>query len=86
VRDRAAVAKRAEDPEDPASRDRREEVLEVEPQNDCLAAVQPGVSRDRASAREALGGLMRGDVLEDLMQDPSLDLLEAGLRRLQDTG
>ena len=84
VGDRGVVAQRAEDAEHAPGGDRGEEVLEVEPQDARLTRVQPGVADDRAASREAVGRVVDGDVVEDLAQDPALDLLEARLRGFDD--
>ena len=79
-----AVAQGLEDPEHASGRHRGEEVGEVQTQEHGLAAVAARVVDDRAPAREALGRLVDRDVVEDLTQDPALDLLEAELGGLDD--
>jgi hypothetical protein len=81
-----SVAEGVKDAEHPAGADRREEVLEVEPQDDWLGCVQAGMGRDRTATSKALRSVVGGDVIEDLMQDPPLDLLQPGFRGLEDSG
>jgi hypothetical protein len=83
---RPVVAERAEDPEHAARRHRGEEVGEVQAQDHVAAAVAARVVDHRAPAYETQGGLMDRDVVEDLAQDPALDLLETELGRLDQPG
>ncbi len=82
MRDRALVAGRVKDSENASGGDRREEVLEVEAQDRLLRGVQPCVADDGAAASEAVRGIVRRDLIEDLAQQPPLDLFEASLRGL----
>jgi hypothetical protein len=84
VGNRPAVAKRAEDAEHASGSDRGEEISEVDAEDGALAGVPPRVADHRATARKALRGLVDGNMIEDLVQDPPLDLLEASLRGFQD--
>ena len=75
-RDRLRVSGAAEDAVDAAGRDRGEEVLQVEPQDDAAAGVAAGMGERRVAAAKAVGGVVRRDRLEDRAQQPPLGLLE----------
>ena len=79
VRDRLRVARGAEDPVHAARRHRREEILEVQADDRRLAGVDRRVGARAAAADEAVRGVVRRDAVEDLVQDPALDLLELEL-------
>jgi hypothetical protein len=85
VGDVGVVAEGLEDPEHPAGGDRGEEVGEVQAQEHGPAAVTAGVVDERAPPGETLRRLVDRNVVEDLVQDPALDLLEAHLRGLDET-
>jgi hypothetical protein len=82
VRDAGAVAGLQEDAVHPAGGDRREEIPQIPAQHHGVAGVQRGVADDRAPRGEAVRGIVRGDPVEDLVQQPALDLLQPRLRGL----
>ena len=82
VGDRLGISRGAEDAVDPAGGDRREEVLEIHAHDDVLTDVCARVRLHRPATREAVGGVMGGDPVEYLVQDPALDLLQAALGAL----
>lgn len=84
VGDGRRIPKGVKDAVDPPARDRGKEVLEVEAQHRALPGVQPRVSDDRSAANEALRSRVHGDVVEDLAQNPPLNLFEPSFGSLDD--
>src|SRR5581483_6351817 len=82
VRNRLRVAGTAEGRIDATAEDRREELLEVEPEHDVPAAVRRRVRHNRASSPETVRCVVRGNRVENLVQDEPLDALELALRAL----
>ena len=81
-RDRGRVTDGREHAEHPRGRNRGEEVAQVEPEHHARAGVQRRVAVDRAAPHEAVGRGVGRDRVEDLVQRPALDLLQARLGRL----
>lgn len=79
VGDRLGIAGGSEDAEHPRGRDAREEVLEIEPHDHVPADVRGGVAARGPAAREAVCGLVRGDPVEQLVQQAPLDRLQSRL-------
>ena len=80
VRDGLGVPGGAEDAEDACRGDAHEEVLEVEPHDGRPAGVQRRMGADGTAGNEAVGGVVLRDVVEDLVEDPALDLLQPQFR------
>jgi hypothetical protein len=85
-RHRRLIAGATKQSEHATGADRREEVRQIESQDGPLPGVPAGVVNDRAPAGEPLGRRVDRDGLEDLTQDPALDLFEAELGRLDHAG
>ena len=79
--DRFRVAGRSEDAVDAVHGDRGEEVLEVQADDDELSGVLARVAAYRPTATEAMRCLVRGDPVEDLVQNPLLDVPSAAASR-----
>jgi hypothetical protein len=82
IRPRRCVADRPKRPVDPCGRDRREEITQVEREQDRSSGMAAGMADHRATASEAGCIAVDGDVVEDLAQHPPLDLLKPCLRGL----
>ena len=76
-----AVAEAPEGAADPLVREGREEVLEVEVEHDVGPHVGARVAHDRALLAEAVRGVVQGDLVEEVVEDPALGVLEARHRR-----
>ena len=70
---------------DAGTADGGKEVVKVYPEHDALAGVDGGESLDGSARHEAVNAGVNGNPLKYLVKNISLDILEAELRRLNQT-
>src|SRR5438552_4910361 len=62
---------------------RRKEIAQVEPEDYALPRMVPREAGDRPAASVAVGGIVRWDVVENFVENATLDCLKALFRHLQ---